>query len=332
MKPMDLAQIRVMQALEWLARVRAGQLDPQAHDAWMKWLSTDARNATAYEEAEQSWELAGLAAERPAVSALIAQLDDVVREPAPQRRWMPQQGSRIAWVAGLAASVLVIAGVATLYLRNREVVSDFATAVGEQRAVALSDTSTVTLNTATQVRIHYSRAQRRVELLSGEAFFEVASNAQRPFTVEALRGVITAVGTQFDVLTDAAHVEVSVLEGTVSVRSPDAATGDARVSGGQAVEYTREGGLSAVRDVDANRVRAWRVQRLIFNDLPLTGALAEFNRYVTTPLVVAPGPLADRRVNGVFRIGEQEAFLNALEQALPLTVVREPRRVLLQPR
>jgi transmembrane sensor len=89
---------------------------------------------------------------------------------------------------------------------------------------------------------------------------------------------------------------------------------------------------SAVRSADPNRVRAWRTQRLVFNDLSLADAVTEFNRYVTTPIVVEPGPLAERRVNGVFRIGEQAAFLNALEQTLPLVVRREPDRVLLQPR
>jgi transmembrane sensor len=85
----------------------------------------------------------------------------------------------LRWMAGLAASVIVAAGLDWWLTLSRP--DQFQTKVGEQRSVLLADGSRVTLNTASRIEVRLQADQRVVQLLQGEALFEVAHDAQRPF-------------------------------------------------------------------------------------------------------------------------------------------------------
>jgi transmembrane sensor len=97
------------------------------------------------------------------------------------------------------------------------------------------------------------------------------------------------------------------------------------------VGYTQEGGVSELRPAELNRIQGWRMQRIVFNDLPLDTALAEYNRYSHTPIVLSDPALGARHVNGVFHIGDEAAFLSAMEQGLHLKVTRSDTQTVLQP-
>jgi transmembrane sensor len=191
----------------------------------------------------------------------------------------------------------------------------------------------MSLNTGTQVRVHYTHALRRIEILSGEAVFSVTHDAERPFEVHALRGTTTAVGTEFDVQISGEMTAVSVLEGTVSVRPTEDRKGgnSTQISAGQAVEY-KDGATSAVRSADAGKVRGWLTQRIVFSNAALADALADYNRYIKNPIVLGDPNLGARRINGVFRVGDETAFLDALEQGLHLTATTTAAGVVLRPR
>jgi transmembrane sensor len=103
-----------------------------------------------------------------------------------------------------------------------------------------------------------------------------------------------------------------------------------QITAGQAVEY-RNGATSAIRDADAGKVRGWLAQRIVFSDATLAQALADYNRYIKTPIVLGDTGLAAKRINGVFRIGDETAFLDALEQGLHLTATPTPTGTVLQP-
>ena len=76
------------------------------------------------------------------------------------------------------------------------------TATGESRTVTLADGSQVNLSGGSAIGVDITSEERRVRLLSGEAFFDVAHDAARPFTVEAGEARIVVLGTAFDVALD----------------------------------------------------------------------------------------------------------------------------------
>ena len=126
----------------------------------------------------------------------------------------------VRWALALALVVAVGVGV----LQPWRQIDTYATAVGEQRLVVLKDGTKLSLNTATRVHVEFASKHRHVALECGEALFEVAKDAKRPFVVEAGGSEVTALGTVFSVrvTSDVAHqtevLAVTLVEGQVRVQ------------------------------------------------------------------------------------------------------------------
>jgi transmembrane sensor len=230
------------EACEWFVECRAGDLDKAARAAFDRWLRKSPEHQSAYLEISAIWnegpdldpsnrwdldKLIVEAAEDPAnIVALERARSDappptsgrvsVAAAPAGRRRLLAIAASVLLTTAALAAYILTPSGV-------------YATALGEQRSFALSDGSTVQLNSLSKIRIRYSAHERTVDLLRGEALFHVAKDATRPFSVRSGQTAVRAVGTQFDVYRKVDGTIVTVVEGRVAIlRIPDerAAAGD----------------------------------------------------------------------------------------------------------
>ena len=100
----------------------------------------------------------------------------------------------------------------------------YATDIGEQKLVTLSDDSTVLLNTNSQVSVGYSSEFRDIRLLQGEAHFNVSTNPDRPFRVYAGKGMVRAVGTAFSVYLKEKVMEVTVTEGSIEIKAAQGTT------------------------------------------------------------------------------------------------------------
>ena len=322
-----------LKAAEWFAQTHAPDMDPGSEQSWLKWIE-DPGHQKAYENCELAWELSAELRTSAQLAALLAGADALVS----QRRVTPATAARAKRRVplrqlGLAASVIAAGAFAWLFL-NRPTTLEYTTAVGEQHTALLPDGSAVLLNTDSEVRIELSRHLRRVELVRGEALFSVAHDPGRPFEVHALQGVTTAVGTQFDVEIVRSGAAVSVLEGTVTVGGVGGGTAappSVAVPAGSGVGYTHEGMVSQLRPAEINRIQGWRTQRLVFNDMALASALAEYNRYRRTPIVLSDPALGSRHISGVFHIGDEAAFLSAMEQGLHLKAARGDTQTILQP-
>lgn len=326
MKTMDSEVMK--NAAQWFARVREGQLTESEDKAWSSWIGVDAHQH-AYEAIELTWELTEDLRESSRVRGWLHEID--VKTTAARRGWTGFRALPLRWAASLTAASMIVVAV---FLWWPEPSKEYSTVVGEQRTVILDDGSEVTLNTNTSVSIRYTRAARRVTLSRGEADFKVTKDAMRPFEVTAFQGFTRAVGTEFDVKLDAERATVTVMEGSVLVRADrqrdDGAS--ATVDAGQAVDYTARGELSGTRAAVAAKIRAWQAHHWVFNDETLADALRDYNRYVETPIEVHDPALATRRINGVFRIGDSEAFLNAVEQSLKVKATRTAEGIVLEPR
>ena len=307
-------------AAQWFAQARSGDTDPAHEQSWLQWIE-DEGHQQAYENCELAWELSGELRGSPAINALLA------AAPTVRARWRVP-----VWQVGLAASLIAL-GAFAWWFAVAPTTTQYSTGVGEQRTVTLADGSTVLLNTDSEVRVQLSRRVRRIELARGEALFSVSHDPHRPFEVHALQGVTTAVGTQFDVELTRGGAAISVLEGTVTVGSSSsgAAAPSVAVSAGNGVGYSQEGAVSQLRPAEVNRIQGWRTQRMVFNDIPLDSALAEYNRYSRRPIVLSNPALGSRHINGVFHIGDEAAFLSALEQGLHLKATRGDSQTVLQP-
>jgi transmembrane sensor len=181
----------------------------------------------------------------------------------------------------------------------------------------------VTLNTASAVRVDYSGHDRRLTLLRGEAFFDVAKDPTRPFVVTAGSRRVIAIGTAFNVRLQDRGVRVTLVEGKVRVmrsRSADSVAGAQEPTGpavtlvaGSALVVTDQNDVEHVERLDADRATSWRKGKLVFEGERLADVVAEMNRYSRETLEIADPALKDRKVSGVFEPTEGHAFASALE-------------------
>lgn len=230
--------------------------------------------------------------------------------------------------APLAASVLLMLGIggwfASENLVDRLTLAEtppagerIHTAIGQRAEVTLADGSKLVLNTDSEAKVLFDEKTRRIELLRGQAWFEVAKDQQRPFVVAAAGQEITALGTAFDVRIDRGRLEVMLVEGRVRVarlvpRGEPASVPEAVMLAPRQMLFVRADGLDVRRLADTARFEGWRSGLLIFEDQPLAEAVGEFNRYVARPLRVADADTGAIRISGAFRIGDDRAFLGAL--------------------
>jgi transmembrane sensor len=229
------------EACEWFAEFRAGDIDASLRQRFDEWLRRSPEHIRAYID------IARLYVEVPPpdptgqidVPALIASANREGSNVAPLPSSIAaREATRLeaeALTAGrtrtrrdrfvvrrraLAASLITgIVVLASALIWQRERYPSYATDIGEHRSLALSDGSTVDLNARSKLRIEFSAGERLVELLEGQALFQVAKDKSRPFIVRSGDATVRAVGTQFDVDRKATGTTVTVLEGRVVVYS-----------------------------------------------------------------------------------------------------------------
>lgn len=255
---------------------------------------------------------------------------------------------RLGWalVAG-AAACAVLLGSWNL-LQPELPVYQYASAVGEQRSIALADGSMVTLAPASYIAVRFSRGARDIELRDGEATFDVAHDKSRPFRVHAGDNIVQAVGTRFTVNRLPSGTLVAVSEGRVKVSAggnwleslwrDDAATleaGKAKVeslgrpaalSAGEQARIPQGQQAMLRMPLEAANAPADGKRRLNFRNDTLADIISEFNRYNPRPIVVVDPVIREQRYSGVFYADDADSFLQFLECCSQLQVSRQPDR------
>jgi transmembrane sensor len=191
---------------------------------------------------------------------------------------------------------------------------NFATGHGEQATEPLPDGSVIRLNGDSAVSARFSSRERRVELHSGEADFEVAHAPGRTFRVVAGVAEALAVGTHFDVRLKGAATVVTVLEGRVTVTpavpgSGDAAPPDIHLGPNEQVTVAPNAWPQKPVPVDAQRSTAWLHRQITFEHEPLERVAGEFNRYSSKPIEIASPGLRKLEISGQFATDDTEAFV-----------------------
>jgi transmembrane sensor len=308
------------QASCWWLLLNEGEASPAERRAFAEWVSRSpervaaflqtARLTQALESKTTSWP--DTSADELIRAARTASSDIASFPPSGRVEPRALRGRPLSAIVALAA-IAAAAFAAGLYIYLGP--QRFATSIGEQRSIVLSDGSIVTLNTSSRVEVRMSRDHRVVRLLAGEALFQVAHDAQRPFDVTAAETIVRAVGTQFDVDRRPAGTTVTVVEGRVAVlTAPDGS--QSGVAARLPLEAGQQLTLSPQRGSHRRPVRAdvataiaWTQRKLIFEHRRVEEVAAEFNRYNRTIIEIRSDELGSQEVTGVFQANDPGSFL-----------------------
>lgn len=193
---------RFRDASEWVQRLHESNEQALA-DEWMHWCEVDAMNLPAFEQMQRLWNA----------------FPDA-RKPTYQAAAIANRSIHRNRLIALAASVVLLVGVAAWFAPRYSDDRVLETAVGEQRQITLADGSRLDLAPDSVISTRFTLARRDARLVRGQAFFTVAHSAARPFVVRANGLTVTAVGTEFDVRISPGGTAVTVGEGRVTV-APD---------------------------------------------------------------------------------------------------------------
>jgi transmembrane sensor len=302
-------------AQAWVIRLASGEMSEAELAEFYAWLGESAANAQAFEDERTFWQrLAPLQATFERLEQVEAAVPIVPLRP--RRRGLR---AAFAGLAALAASLLLLAFAPEMAVVMR---ADLRSGDGAILTATLPDGSRVTLDRNSAIAVAFDAGQRRVELLEGEAFFEVTRDLARPFRVVAAGGTSEALGTAYAVRLEPDGARVAVIEGRVAV-SAQAAPGVRReVTAGKVVRYSDAGRFSSPSVLGAGRVLAWRQGRVVLVDRPLPEALAELERYHPGRILLLSGGRTASPVSGIIDLDRLDEGLAALAATHGLTAHR----------
>jgi transmembrane sensor len=322
-------------AAYWVLRHDRQDMSAADRAHFTAWLDAGDGNAQAFRKANGVWDIFEHADTDPHLAALR----QAALATGPERkRWLPAVGVGIA--ASIVGAVAVLSGQfaapspapgpATVAQAPAEPANAVrhTTEKGQKRVVTLPDGTHVTLNTDTMIALAFTPGTRRVRLTRGQALFEVAHDASRPFVVEAADRRITALGTVFEIRLDPGRMKVVLVEGRVVVDHAAAGTDlpvlqPTILKPGQ--ELVAELGVAQrVRTVDVGSELMWREGYVSFDDATLASAVVEMNRYTAVPIRIGDGGVAQMRISGVFRTGDADRFAALVGELLPVRVDHQP--------
>jgi transmembrane sensor len=338
------------QAQMWFVLHRAADLTGAQRQQFIDWLCQSPVHAHEYVALAGFMQDLQQAASQNTTSAEVliararAEVDDnnvvqpifpaaTIHQPDPARPVRTHVWTAVAAV--MATIAVLIAGGWWFHDRDH-----YQTAHAEQRSWRMPDGSTVHLNSSSEIRVRFDARQRRIELVRGQALFQVAKDAQRPFWVYAGDTAVRAVGTEFDVYRQPGRTLISVLEGRVAVwRLPDDVFEHARraldsdgsdgmrqliaqldadqqaLISGRSAEISQRGGT-------VRKTVAWLQRQVVFDHDPLGSAIEEFNRYAERHIRVDGMELRATQISGIFSAYDAESFLRFLERQPDIRVQR----------
>ena len=299
------------QALAWVTRLRSPEAGLEDRTEFALWLAASTANSHAMDDALSLWD------DLEAVKHLP--FDDTANTQvaaANQSRW---------WLGAGVAAAAVLAAVLVLPLNQpspTEPAQSYATELGQRDDVLLQDSSRISLNSDSQLSVSYTETTRDLTLERGEAYFEVAKDSTRPFTVSTNIVDVMAVGTAFNIDRREQTTEITVTEGVVRVteRRGGSAAESAILKAAQKITVNDQG-LGAIESVAGAEDTAWRRGELVANGVPLHELAAELERYSATRIRFGDAEVAGLSVSGVFPLDETDTALQAIARSLELTIV-----------
>ena len=314
------------EANAWIVAFEEGDPSPQTLAAFEAWRKQSPLHEETYQRLMLFWREADV----------MERLGDYAESDAAQVGMRHDQFHHRVTIArrvGLGAIAATLVGVAGVHVFDqtfgpgRSFAGEFRTAIGEQETVALPDGSEIVLNTDSALQVAYTRGARTINLERGEAYFDVASNKNRPFSVETEKGWVTAIGTAFTVRLANDELSVVVSEGRVALdvmaaRHAAQGTGAPPRQPQQPVIEVEAGHLATVDDgVEAlsamtpgrlNKELDWRDGVLTFEGETLDTVITEISRYADLEIEIADDGLKDEKIVAYYKIGSIDSVFEAL--------------------
>lgn len=232
--------------------------------------------------------------------------------------------------AGVAAAVLALVGLG-VWLAVKPAAPDWvavSAAPGQVKDWYLPDSTHVTLAGGARARYDaraYGRAERVVEM-SGKAFFRVARDEARPFSVRTDEATVTVLGTRFQVDATAERIEVSVSTGKVRFSAARPTVEPVILTAGMVARYVPAAPAIRMLPEPEPNEEAWRTGVLRFHETPLERVIRDLGDYygVRVENRATGAASAGKRLTATFDHLSLDEALRVINQTLDIRLVALP--------
>ena len=311
-------------AAAWHSRLHHDGESAQTARAFNSWLAESTEHRKAYEDIERSWET--LRASTQSADIMALRHETALR----LTRINAREIRPVKWLSTAAVMLLIVGGfiLATRPAHAPRTDGMYATGTGQQLPIVLPDGSHVTLDTRSELHVAYSDHERSVQLIRGQALFEIAKDRTRPFVVTAADHRLEAVGTVFDVHLNEQQVRVTMVEGTVRVeRAVSTPPPTILITAGEQL-ISDDHQHDRVYEVNPKQVTSWLHGQVIFDNTSLATAVTELNRYSTVQIKLADPGLAAIHLSGTFTADRPDLFVEAVTTYYPISIASEDTRLI----
>lgn len=307
------------EAAEWLLR-HDDELDAAGAARFEDWLAAPV-NRAAWVNAQTMW--ADFDLEPDPLLVSIQQSARFLRRPL----WRSMQFQGVAMAASILMFFGFIAWNQTMDTSPRSsavAAADDAirfSAGTKRREIALADGSHVLLDARSMISYREAGRRREVEVVAGQAYFQVFHDASRPFVVAAAGRTVTATGTAFSVSLIEGRMVVVLERGGVTVERDGNGKVD-RLTPGQTF-IAAQGQRGRVQRVDVEAALAWRTGYLELHNVSIAEAVERMNRYAPRPVTIGDAQTGALRISGQFRTDDPERFVETLSELYPVRIRRD---------
>ncbi len=314
----------------------SGSINPEEKKALNAWLEKDKENKKVLTLFTQIWNTKESGEEAVDLQSAWSKLSEKtgislsfndIRESTTVIRHLPLKRSKTKFayqIMRYAAVFLVAFSLVYIFSKSDpqkfdEGQREISVQYGKQSSITLPDGSKVILDAGSTLRFTdagFSDNKREV-ILNGEAYFEVRHNPLKPFVIYANSGIVTVLGTKFNVrswnhLED--EVKVVVVDGKVSLRNQVQEKNSVVVVDKGKMSYLAAAHPrpSAPVKVDVETHLAWMKRELILDSTPLYDVLDRLSRWYDLQIRL-PSPVYNNvRITGTFKKKSIDHILEAI--------------------
>ena len=315
----------IVRNLEGVADItESGQLE--------EWLGSSEGNKRYYEQMRNIWEASDRHTDSRLTNtteALKCVLEKISKRTSGRSFWYYWQKIAAVIVLPLTVSALLVVYFGSERAASKEepVINEVYATFGTRTALKLADGTLVWLNSASSLRYpdKFYKKDRQV-YLNGEAYFEVKSDASRPFIVQTSSLQVKATGTRFSVLEyDSDPVtEITLVSGKVHVTKLDNSTSSRRIAElnpNQHIQYNRETGIKIVSEEDPYKYVAWKDGKLIFRNDSLSRVVTKIGQVFNVDIELQGEELKDYRYRATFEDESLDEILKLFKISAPIDFI-----------
>jgi transmembrane sensor len=290
---------------ELIAKVLADEATADEQKAVESWLNAAPENRKYFEDLKRIWSESSDASESLAVDTEVA-WQQVKRRIQQSPKKLTVKWLSTANIMKIAAAVLIVFGAIQFFDSDSTLKPRAINAITAISRDTLSDGSRVTLNKKSSLTTVFSKKERRVKM-SGEAFFNVAHDTEKPFVIEVKTLEIKVVGTSFNVdnLSEIGKIIVVVETGKVLLRGANGAE-IYREKGEKAIYDVATGQFEQSKNTD-NKVAAYKNQ-LGFEKITLKDAVSQINQLFETHIEIASPEIENCPITSIYEKGVDLEF------------------------